>query len=308
MNSENHVIDDSDCLVTVLMPSSAKRERFHLIKRAVNSIRRSSSNPIRIIVVVNGGFYDNDVIDWLQSQSDITYAYNQIPSQANAVLVARKMVNTPFFSTLDDDDEYLEGATDTKINALREFPDVDMVVTNGYRSVNNSDIIMYKNFRKASNDPLSCLFEFNWLHNCNALYKTSNIEVDFFEDPVLNIEWTWLAYKIAMAKKKILFLDRATFRYHDTPMSVSKSYEYMIAHMPLYEKMLEKNPPQEIARLIMERMSMDWHCRSDRALQAGKFGEALACHLRSLFLPGGLRFLLYSRRLIPFWPKKKPLV
>lgn len=308
MNDIKHVVGDSGCLVTVLMPSGAKKERFLLIKRAVDSIRRSSSNPIKIIVVVNGNFYDNSVINWLRSQSDITYVYDNVPSQANAILIARKLVDTPFFSTLDDDDEYLEGATDIKLHALREASDADMLVTNGFHRKDNSDFLMYKNFKQASIDPLTCLFKFNWLHNCNALYRTDRISIDFFEDPFLNVEWTWLAYKIALAKKKIFFLDKATFRYHDTPMSVSKTLAYMEGHMPLYEKMLSKNPPQDIVRLIRERMSMDWHCRSDRALQAGQYGKALTCHLRSLFLPGGLRFLLYSRRLIPFWPRKKPLI
>jgi len=302
---KNFEIDDSGSLVTVLMPSGAKRERFHLIRRAVNSIRKSSSNPVKIIVVANGSLCDKNVVGWLQLQSDITYVYDQMPSQANAVLIARKMVDTPFFSTLDDDDEYLEGATDIKLNALHEVSDADMIVTNGYYNKNNSDMIMYKNYKEASNDPLMYLFKFNWLHNCNALYKTDRIGIDFFEDPFLNVEWTWLAYKIALAKKKILFLDRTTFRYYDTPMSVSKTVAYMEGHMPLYEKMLQKNPPQDIARLIRARMSMDWHCRSDRALQAGQYGKAITCHLRSLFLPGGLRFLLYSRRLIPFLAKEE---
>lgn len=255
---------------------------------------------------MNGVSYDNAVVEWLQAQSDITYVYDKVPSQANAILVARKLVNTPFFSTLDDDDEYLEGANDIKLKALRETPDADMVVTNGFRCINNSDLLMYKHFGEASKEPLRYLFKFNWLHNCNALYRSDKIGIDFFEDPYLNIEWTWLAFKIAMEKKKVLFLDRATFRYHDTPMSVSKSDAYMNAHMLLHEKMLRKNPPPDIVRLIKERMSMDWHCRSDRALQAGQYGEALNCHLRSLFLPGGLRFLPYSRRLLPFWPRKKP--
>ena len=303
----NSKSEDPCCFVTVLMPSGAKRERFHLIKRAVNSIRKSSSSQIKIIVVANGNSCDKNVIDWLQLQSDITYVYDPLPSQANAVLIARKLVDTPYFSTLDDDDEYLEGATDIKLNALHEVSDADMIVTNGYHNKNNSDMIMYKNYSEASNDPLRYLFKFNWLHNCNALYKTDRISIDFFEDPFLNIEWTWLAYKIALYKKKILFLDRTTFRYYDTPMSASKTVAYMEGHMPLYERMLELNPPQNIVTLIRERMSMDWHCRSDRALQAGQHGEALTCHLRSLFLPGGLRYLLYSRRLIPFWPKKKPL-
>jgi len=297
--------DNSDCSVTVFIPTAATKKRFPALKRAVYSVRKSSSKPLKIIVVVNGDSYCDEAVDWIKSQHDIRYVYEKMPSQANAALIARGLVDTPFFSTLDDDDEYLESATDTKLNELLAHPEADLVVTNGYFCRDNFDSVLYKNFTDASKDPLRYLFKFNWLHNCNALYRTESIGVDFFVDPHLNIEWTWLAYKMSLAKKNILFLDKTTFRFHDTPGSLSKSEAYMNAHMPLCERMLRKNPPQDVVRLIRERMSMDWHCRSDRALQAGRYGEALSSHLRSLFLPGGSRFLLYSRRLIPFWPGKK---
>lgn len=105
-----------------------------------------------------------------------------------------------------------------------------------------------------------------------------------------------------MSGRKIIATDIPTFRIHDIPDSLSKSDGYLDVSVAVYERMLRQNPPQEIARLVRRRMAAAWHDQSSQSLKTGKRMKALKCHLRSLSLPGGLQYLFYSRKLLPFWP------
>ena len=51
-------------------------------------------------------------------------------SLANALQVGRRLVDTPWFAALDDDDLLLPGALASRIEALVESNDHDCVVTN----------------------------------------------------------------------------------------------------------------------------------------------------------------------------------
>jgi hypothetical protein len=68
--------------------------------------------------------------------------FDPLPSAPNAVKRGREFIKTPFFSTLDDDDEYLPGSTDLKLAVLKSNPKLDLIVTNGYRRRNEIDEIV----------------------------------------------------------------------------------------------------------------------------------------------------------------------
>ena len=109
-------------------------------------------------------------------------------------------------------------------------------------------------------------------------------------------------FKLALAGKRILAINQPTFRIHDTQGSLSKSAAYHDAYQILFRRMLDLDPPMDVVRHIKVRMSADWHARSVRALLRGDRLNATASHLRSLMLPDGLRYLAFTRRLIPGWP------
>lgn len=107
-----------DTEVTVIIPTMAEASRNNQIKNAVASIRKSSCKPIIIIVVVNGARFDESVLSWLKIQNDITVEYTLTSASPNAVHLGRSLVKTKYFSTLDDDDEYLPFCTDKKKEVL----------------------------------------------------------------------------------------------------------------------------------------------------------------------------------------------
>ena len=284
--------------VTVIIPTTAQKSRHAEIRRCIQSIRDSSRFEVQIITVVNGASPDPGVCEWLKVQSDVRFEYIETPSAPNAVFHGRKLVTTAYFSTLDDDDEYLEGSTDLKLAVLTSSPGTDLVVTNAYRRCDGVEELLYAHLATVPINPLKSLFEANWLHNGNSLFRSSSIGAEYFADYRPFAEWTWLAFKIALDGKKVQTLDHPTFRVNVTPNSLSQSDAYFDGYLPLFKSMIELAPPKDILRLIHRRMSAAWHLNSVRALQQGNRNVALRCHLRSLFLPGGLRYLSYSRHLL----------
>lgn len=269
-----------------------------MLKRAISSIRRSSVEPIRILVVVNGSRNDVDLCSWLKEQPDVVFEYQHTPSAPQAVYRGRELVETEFFSTLDDDDEYLDGATDQKLLFLRSNLAADLVVTNGYRLVGEVDKPHYSNLLRVARDPLGVLMQFNWLHSGNALYRTTSVELFHFSDSHPYAEWTWLAFKLAMASKKIGTLESMTFKCYDTPLSLSKTAAYSSSYLALFERMLGMAPEVRIAKGIKKKISAYWHDASVNALDKGQWWQSLRCHLRGLFQVGGSRYLSYSRHLL----------
>lgn len=285
-------------LVTTIIPTTALPSRSELLKRAVYSIRGASERLISIIVIVNGNHHDPAVCDWLEQQEDIKVEYISEPSLPAAILRGRQLVETPYFSFLDDDDEYMENTIAMRQEALDKIPEADLVVTNGYRRNITGDHIVFDTLKEASTNPLVMVVKAVWLCSCNALFRSSSVGESYFQNSHARAEWTWLAFNLAMDGKKVQVLDRPGFRLHDTPGSLSKTTEYEEAYLALYQRMLHRLPPAEVVRLIRRRISADWHDRSTRALARGDRGKAISAHLRSLLYPGGLRYLSYSRRLV----------
>lgn len=285
-------------MVSVIIPTLASAQRAPTLARAIESVRRASRSAIRIIVVVNGSRHDNDLCDWLKSQPDVLFDYQETPSAPKAVLRGRELVTSDFFSTLDDDDEFLAGAIDARIALMQDRPDVDLVITNGYRNIDGVDAILYRRLADVPEHPVQTLMDFNWLNSGNALYRTSSFDRGYFADSHPFGEWTWLAYKLAMDGKKICVSNEPTFRINDTQDSLSKSENYRNSYLPLFQRMLDYAPPRDVAKSIRRKMGAAWHEASDASMKNGDRAEAFAFHMRSLVHPGGLRYLSYTRRFL----------
>lgn len=140
-------------LVSTIIPTIAVKEKADLLKRAIRSVRASFTGHVNIIVVVNGNRFDTDVCEWLKAQPDILFEYITTPSLPHAIIRGRELINTPYFSTLDDDDEYLPGATDIKVAALEAESAADVVVTNGYRYYRGKDTQAYTDISRVPYAP-----------------------------------------------------------------------------------------------------------------------------------------------------------
>jgi glycosyltransferase involved in cell wall biosynthesis len=275
----------------------ASFERAKLLARAVDSIRASSIDPVRIIVVINGGRFDLSVLEWLQAQKDVEIEWTVFASAPGAILRGRECVRTEFFSTLDDDDEYLPCTMEQKISLLRANPRADMLIANAYIFSNDIDNLFYQNLHKVKVDPLICLLRRNWLTSGNALFRTKAIGLPYFHNYHPYAEWTWLGFRLALDKKRIIILNEAVCRHHDTHNSLSKSQDYIQSHIPLFQRMLECSPPPAAAKMIRRKISASHHDASVSALGNCKLLEAWRHHWDSLIQTGGLRYLSYTRHL-----------
>ena len=284
-------------LVSVIIPTMASSERAKLLLRAIGSIRASSLEPIRIIVVINGERFDLSVRDWLQSQPDVDIEWVLSASAPGAILRGRECVRTEFFSTLDDDDEYLPCTTERRILLLRANPEADVLISNAYIMSSGVDRLFYQNLPEVATDPLICLLRRNWLTSGNALFRTTAIGLPYFQGYHPYAEWTWLGFRLALDKKRIVILNEAVCRHHDTHNSLSKSHEYVRSYIPLFQRMLECSPHSAAARMIRRKISASYHDASVSALRAGLLREAWREHWNRVIQPGGLRYLPYTRYL-----------
>ncbi len=285
--------------ISIIVPTLAENKRADRLKRCINSIKKASSNVfVEIIVIVNGRKHDEILCDWIKSQDNIRFEYDPKPSLPNAIFRGRQLVTSDFFSFLDDDDEYLDGAINDRLSIIGCHPEMDLVVSNGYINNGVDDRLFCENLIEVQHDPLMNLFNANWLASCGALYRSSSFNPEFFEDSHPYAEWTWFAYKLGLDGKKIAVLDKPTFRINDTPGSLSKSSAYREAYFELFERMLERNPPREIGNIIKRKLGAAHHDRSDSDLHSGRYFSALSNHFKSLCLPGGISYLPYTRKFL----------
>lgn len=286
--------------VTVIIVTMAHVDRREKLRRAVWSIRASSVQPLRIVAVVNGEQSDPATCDWLRMQPDIQLDMVPALSLASARKRGRELVGTEFFSTLDDDDEYLPSSTDMKMQGLLNNPDADFIIGNSFENKNGVDLLMYDRLSIVPDNPLKHLMQFAWLHNGNALFRTKAISQAYFDDLPPFAEWTWLAFTLAHDKKKLVVLDVPVFRYNDTPTSLSKTDAYLRCHIPLFKRMLSFSLSPDIIKLIKRKVSANHHESSIMAKDCGHLMEAWRYHLKSLFIGGGIRYLSHTRHLLKF--------
>lgn len=284
--------------ITVIIPTTAEWKRFDAIKRAVESIRKSSVEKVLIIASVNGNKFHLEVCEWLKAQPDVIYIYNDIGSAPLAHIRGRELVKTPYFSFLDDDDEYLKHALDIRLKILEENQNVSLVVTNGYSVTKNVQNIHYKNMCNVNEDQFYALYQENWLHNCNHLFRTADIKIELFKNHVQYLEWTWLAFKISIAGLKVVAMDEKTFLYYDTEDSLSKSDAYNGTFPKLAKKMLAMSPPKNIKSQITYKLAEHFHFYSVQLLKSGNVTMSLKYHLKSIFQYRGFKYLLYTRYII----------
>lgn len=286
-------------IVTVLIPTMASAARAEMLRRAVHSIRDSSKDPIDIIVIVNGMRFDETICEWLRAQPDIRFEYVAEPSLPLALLHGRGLVKTEFYSTLDDDDEYLPGSTDLKLEVMRSNQSPDFVVGNYVHSFPGGKNFRYEDMHTIPVDPMLKLFTYNWLSSGNALYRTASIGIEYFSDLHPFAEWTLLAFRLCIDRKTVAIVDEPVFICHgDTPDSLSKSSAYLNSYIPLFNRMLALSPPWKIRLMIRSKRGSGYHDASAFALRDGDRAAAWRNHLRSVFEVSGWRYLLYTRHLV----------
>ena len=284
---------------TVIIPTTCRSERAELLRDAIASAICAAPGEVDVLVAINGPHVDERLAAELRTRSELRVVRFVEGSSPNAIRQALTKVDVEFFAFLDDDDELLADGLLKRLEVLRGDPGADLVLSNGYRHCAGRDEPYLARLGEVSRDPLRALFIENWLPSCGALFRRSRIEPAMFNDFHPHAEWSWLAFRLAMAGKRIVTLNEATFRVRvDTPGSLSKSRRYRLSYVSLYERMLSKKPPADVRATLRRRLSQAHHDVSEQWLAEGAMWNSVLHHAKSLAIPSGWRFIGYSRHML----------
>ena len=286
--------------ISVIIRTLAEGHRRDAIYRALTSITTQEGVKAIPIVVANGDRFDASLLAELEVRRDLRYCYLEEGSLTGSRRIGRTMVDTPFFCFLDDDDEYLPGGLRNRSELLLARDDADVVVGSGYRIVENvRSLSGWKGGEPSLRDPLRELLADNWLAPSAALFRSSRVDVEFFEDAPGNFEWTYLAFKLCVTKR-VIFSDLPGHVMHDTPGSASKSDAYKLAQASVLRDILRLNLPADVHHALREKYGLALHEIADHYRMLKQYGKAWRFHLKSLLQPKGIRYAPYTRRLLQF--------
>ncbi len=296
------VAEPPQSCITVIIPTTATTQRRASLLNAIRSAGDQSGAVTTVLVIVNGQKFDPLLFDLLLSREDIKVEALPVADLPSALLAGRVLVDTEFFCFLDDDDEILPNGLAIRLRALAEHPEVAFVATNGYYRSNGKDELVIGNINRVATDPVLAMTDNCWLTSCGGLYRTSLVDAESFASVPRFLEWTYLGLKLA-STRRVIFLDRATFRVHDSQDSLSKSADYTAGSIVAVKAALELSLPPKVARRLRMRLAEAHHDIAGDYLNSNELRSAWAHHLASLAQPGGLKYLSFSRRLVPFWPR-----
>jgi glycosyltransferase involved in cell wall biosynthesis len=284
--------------VSVIIPTMAAAERACELDRALRSVEAQRGVVAVPIVVVNGQRRDPRIVERLRGSRQLKLVEQEEGVAPKAVAAGRRSVDTEYFCVLDDDDELLPDGLAIKARSLAADPAIDVVVTGGFRRVDDQEEACLPNIEACQPDPLGALMEGNWLASCAALFRTSSFGPETFARLPRYLEWTYLAHVLAI-EKRILFKNDPTFRIHaHSARSLSMSRDYVL-YQPVMLGMLQKLAlPGPMRRVLRRKYRATLHSVSDFELQRRHLRSAWVHHLRSLAGLAGLRYLPYTRRLL----------
>lgn len=285
--------------ITIIIPTMCTRTRAESLRRAIASIRRAGPDLATVIVAANGPNISPELIAELSEREDLQVVRFDEGSSPLALARAVPLVKTDYFGFLDDDDELLPNGLSQRLAKLQSEPDADILLSNGYLRNSNCDQDYLNHLNDVPNDPLSTFFVENWLPSCGALFRKASIAPAYFQNHHPYAEWSWLAFRLVLDKKRFCVLNEPTFRvYADTPGSLSKSSAYRQSYISLYKKMLSAAIPSNVRRIVQKRLAQAHHDVSSYALADGKLSQCIRHHIQSLKYPSGWIFFTYTRHII----------
>jgi glycosyltransferase involved in cell wall biosynthesis len=284
--------------VSVIVPTTAIAQRRALLMRAIESILGQVGVRAIPMIVCNGPARDPEVVRALLADGRVRVHVLEAAGLVNALQVGRRLVDTPWFAELDDDDLLLPGALGSRIDALASSGDHDCVVTNGYRRSHEQDTLHISDMQAVERDPIRAFWDRNWLLPGSYLCRTDRVGLDVFDGMPESLECSYIALRLATTYR-LKFLQAPTVIWNQhTPDSLSKSRAFSLSQPKAHERLLELNLPSYARRKVLERIAVSLHSISDLHLREGNRLEAWRWHLRSVFRRKGYRYLPYTRRLL----------
>jgi glycosyltransferase involved in cell wall biosynthesis len=300
-------------LVTVIVPTLCRADRRRLLLRAIDSVTRGSNLPCRVLVVVNGWDFDSGLMAELRhNPCTRVVQIEEDPAERSvtreqvlyglpaAIHFGRTLVETEFFAFLDDDDEYLPGALETRLAPLLSDSSIDVVVTNGYRRCDESDRPWQYDCETVRHDPLRAMLAANWLASCGGLFRSRSVPPALFTDGIRHCEWTLLAFRLLIHGLSIRFLSDMTFRVYDTAQSSSKRLNRGTAEASLLmtHRMLSFSLPPDVQLTLLRRLPEELYSTSYVFREMGDLDAARAHGMRSIKARPRPRALLYFRHFL----------
>jgi glycosyltransferase involved in cell wall biosynthesis len=283
--------------VSVIIPTAAWTARGAALRRAIASVLAQEGVDLEVIVVVNGPDHDRDLLAKLRADPRLRVEFRAEASLPAAHRHGRRLVSKPYFSFIDDDDEFLPGALRTRATTMMEDDSIDVVATNGVwgGDAGGSHI---PHAAGVEDDALGALLRSNWLGSCGALFRTATVTEDFFDGRTRHYEWTMIAFRIALAGLRVRFLDVPTYRMNETENSLSRSDEYFMAAPGFLESLLEHPlQPRHRGQIHRKRLAA-LHYLAEYCCVRGNLGMAWRFHLRSMRGRYGLKYAVFTRRLV----------
>lgn len=286
--------------ISVIMATTCEERRARELGRAVESVLGQTAVDVELLVIVNGTRFHEPRRDALDADPRLRVHYQEAGSYPAALKLGRQLVSSPYFTCLDDDDYFLEGALQARLAAIEAGDGIDFVVTNGYREIGGQAQVVVRDSTGIRADPLGAALRANWFPSSSGLFRSETIGTAFFDGTTRHFEWTWLLYQLLLAGKRVQFLDAPTFHISDTPDSLSKAASVECIETELW--MLHQILPQLSSPLhrafARTKQRQAYHSLAERHLRSGQMGGAWQAHLRSVACPGGWRHLAFTRHLI----------
>jgi glycosyltransferase involved in cell wall biosynthesis len=284
--------------ISVLLATSARQERRHELLRALDCIRGQASVDAVPIVVANGPNQDRQLVAAVKGMPDVRLFIVEEGSYPGALGVARRHVDTAWFSQMDDDDELMPEALISRYEAAREDGGCDAVISNGVSRSPSGDRPRWVDANVIAHDPLRALARENWLSPGAGLYRTSAITTCTFDGMPKYLEWTYIAAVLA-SRHRVRFLERATYVYYEqAPLSMSNSDAYVLGQPAALEAIMRLDLPGDVRDAFARRLTRARNANAVLHLRRGRRGQAWLWHVRTLLGAGGYRYLGATRHFL----------
>jgi glycosyltransferase involved in cell wall biosynthesis len=291
-------VSAADPAVTIIIPTLGLRERATSLRTAIESaLAQDGVHPI-VIVVLNGTRWDTGVERSLREDRRLTLVVRDAPGLPAALAAGRSMVETPWFTALDDDDFLLPGALELRVRALAERSECAAVITNGFRRNGKGDELHVKPGSNVHADPLRAMLQGNWFLPGSWMCRTDRVGANVFEEMPSYLECTYLALRIA-AEHPIVWRDTPTVVYTvGSPAAESRSRAYVMGQVAGLRRIIALDLPDDVRRVLRSRIAEAYHDAAEHERRAGAPLAAWRWHLASLLQPSGWRFLPFGRHLL----------
>jgi glycosyltransferase involved in cell wall biosynthesis len=285
----------------VIVRTLADTQRSDLLFRALDSIQNQRGVSARPIVVVNGDRYDPCTLAELERRPNIVLHRLQRASTADAVAEGRRLVTASYFAYLDDDDVLIPDSLLGPLEWLESDADCDVLISNGYfvkEGGELSEFIHISDHIKIGQPALSLLDD-GWLAPGTSIFRTKSIPQDMLDSHRDQMEWTYLAFEICAAKKRLHFMNIPTALYYDTPGSMSKHVAHQEAALDLMRSIRsDRRMSRDVRRKADRKYHRLLHILAAEYRKKADLRRAWRYHLASMRPPYTFDYLLFSRKLL----------